>query len=169
MMAYAFIILLIMSLFYMGPKQTISNAIFLVFLFLAFRIFWALLPVLLAIYILRYLFGPKKTTHKRTYYYKHTYNNTDDFFKKYQNNNGAYSNNYSNRQNMNHYFEDKSKYYSVLNINQGSSQEEIKKAFRAKAREYHPDKFAGRSETERLEAERKFKEINEAYEKLKAN
>lgn len=172
MMAYVFIILFVVSLIYMGPRQTISNAIFLVFLFLAFRIFWALFPVLLFIYVLRYLFGPKKTR-SRTYYYKytHTQNGTDDFFKnyqRYQNNQGAYSNNYS-RQNMNNYFEDKTKYYNVLNINKNASQEEIKKAFRAKAREYHPDKFSNKSESERLEAEKKFKEINEAYEKLKAN
>jgi curved DNA-binding protein CbpA len=55
----------------------------------------------------------------------------------------------------------------VLGVSQTASQEEIKKAFRNKAREFHPDKYAGKSESERVEAEKKFKEINEAYDKLK--
>jgi molecular chaperone DnaJ len=51
-------------------------------------------------------------------------------------------------------------YYEVLGIQKGASQEEIKKAFRRLARQYHPDvnKDGG--------AEAMFKEINEAYEVL---
>lgn len=50
-------------------------------------------------------------------------------------------------------------YYEVLGISKGASDDEIKKAFRRKAVEYHPDKQGG--------DEAKFKEINEAYEVLK--
>ena len=50
-------------------------------------------------------------------------------------------------------------YYEVLGINKGSSDDEIKKAFRKKAIEHHPDKEGGN--------EAKFQEINEAYEVLK--
>lgn len=50
-------------------------------------------------------------------------------------------------------------YYEVLGVAKGASDDEIKKAFRRKAVEYHPDKEGG--------DEAKFKEINEAYEVLK--
>ncbi len=50
-------------------------------------------------------------------------------------------------------------YYEILGINKSASADEIKKAFRRKAVEYHPDKQGG--------DEAKFKELNEAYEVLK--
>ena len=48
-------------------------------------------------------------------------------------------------------------YYKILGINKGASEEEIKKAFRRLAHKYHPDKGGD---------EKKFKEINEAYQVL---
>lgn len=48
-------------------------------------------------------------------------------------------------------------YYKILGINKGASEEEIKKAFRKLAHKYHPDKGGD---------EKKFKEINEAYQVL---
>lgn len=50
-------------------------------------------------------------------------------------------------------------YYEVLGVSKDASADEIKKAFRRKAIEYHPDKQGG--------DEAKFKEVNEAYEVLK--
>ena len=52
-------------------------------------------------------------------------------------------------------------YYKILGINKNASDAEIKKAFRKLARKYHPDVNPNDKE-----AERKFKEINEAYEVL---
>lgn len=49
-------------------------------------------------------------------------------------------------------------YYQILGVDRNASQEEIKKAFRKLAHEYHPDKQGG--------SEAKFKEINEAYQVL---
>ena len=53
-------------------------------------------------------------------------------------------------------------YYEILEISRTSSSEEIKKAYRKKAMQYHPDRNPGDQE-----AEAKFKEINEAYDVLK--
>ncbi len=52
-------------------------------------------------------------------------------------------------------------YYEVLGIAKGSSDEEIKKAYRKLAVKFHPDKNPGDKS-----AEEKFKELGEAYEAL---
>ena len=53
-------------------------------------------------------------------------------------------------------------YYDILGVSKNASQDEIKKAFRKKARQYHPDV----NKDNPKEAEAKFKEANEAYEVL---
>ena len=52
-------------------------------------------------------------------------------------------------------------YYEVLGIEKNASDAEIKKAYRKKARQFHPDK-----NPDNKEAEYKFKEASEAYEIL---
>ncbi len=52
-------------------------------------------------------------------------------------------------------------YYKTLGVSKDSSKDDIKKAYRKLAHEYHPDKNQGNKE-----AEEKFKEIGEAYEVL---
>ena len=64
------------------------------------------------------------------------------------------------------YTTDKSKYYSILGVSRGASQDEIKKAYRKLAKEHHPDRFVNSSDSEKKYHENKMKEINDAYENL---
>lgn len=57
--------------------------------------------------------------------------------------------------------------YTILNISRGASQEEIKKAYRKLANKYHPDKVLHLGDEFRELAEKRFKEIEEAYRQLK--
>ena len=54
--------------------------------------------------------------------------------------------------------DNKRDYYEVLGVDKSSDEQTIKKAYRKLAKQYHPDMNPGDQE-----AEKKFKEINEAY------
>jgi DnaJ like chaperone protein len=60
------------------------------------------------------------------------------------------------------------KYYVLLGIHSPASPSDIKAAYRARIKQCHPDKFAGRGPEFRRMAEERTKELNEAYEVLMA-
>lgn len=57
--------------------------------------------------------------------------------------------------------DEKRDYYSVLGVDRDVNDDDLKKAYRKAAKKYHPDLHPGDKE-----AEKKFKEVNEAYEVL---
>ena len=54
--------------------------------------------------------------------------------------------------------------YQVLGISPGASDDEIKKAYRALSRKYHPD--ANINNPNKAQAEEKFKEVQQTYEEI---
>lgn len=57
----------------------------------------------------------------------------------------------------------KSDYYDILGVSKTASKDELKKAYRKQALEWHPDRHQGE---DKVAAEKRFKEINEAYQIL---
>lgn len=53
--------------------------------------------------------------------------------------------------------------YEILGVSADSGKDEIKKKYRELAKKYHPDKMINASEKEKTEAEKRFREINDAY------
>jgi preprotein translocase subunit Sec63 len=58
--------------------------------------------------------------------------------------------------------------YRILGLKYGSPADEIKKAYKQKIKQYHPDRNINLPEENRAEIERNAREVNNAYKVLKA-
>lgn len=57
--------------------------------------------------------------------------------------------------------------YRTLGLRKGASLEDVKRAYRKLALQYHPDRLSGETDPEKISVyTKKFREINEAYEEL---
>jgi DnaJ like chaperone protein len=61
---------------------------------------------------------------------------------------------------------DEDRYYRILGLEKGASQDQIKKAYRTLAKKYHPDKVGDIGEEAKNAALEKFRQVQEAYDKI---
>lgn len=62
--------------------------------------------------------------------------------------------------------EDNNHNYTVLGVKKGASLQDIKKAYRKRVKEFHPDKVFQLSEAEKKKAQKNMQTVNKAYEAL---
>ncbi len=129
-----------------------------------------LLFIFVGVYILSKKNAPKKPKSGAKFYYYKSGNQSNKDFEEFFRQAGSgfqYGNNsYNSQQGNFSSFRDKSSDYKNLGIIEGVTKEEIKKAYREKAKQHHPDKFMNATENEKIFHEKMFKEVNESYENI---
>ena len=113
-------------------------------------------------FLLRYFYNRKK---KREAYQKYSQNS--------QNTDNIGNGNAGNNQSRTHNYGEESAFtdgdpYQILGVERDASQEKIKQAFRQLAGKYHPDKVEYLGDEFKMLAEKRFKEIQKAYDQLKS-
>ena len=114
-------------------------------------------------FLWRYFYLMKKKRERVQKYYQRGHNNThgDNNY----NNAGSENNTRSNAQSRNSSaLWDP---YKVLEIDRSASQDDIKRAYRQLAGKYHPDKVEHLGDEFKVLAEKRFKEVQQAYQELK--
>ena len=127
-----------------------------------FMIGWGWLDDLVVLGLLaRYLYRQKKKREAFQNYYKHQQNTHDNDRNKSNNAKGPYGHKDSGE------FSHLGDPYKILGIDRSASQEDIKRAYRALAGKYHPDKVEHLGEEFKELAENRFKDIQRAYDELR--
>ena len=127
-----------------------------------FMIGWGWLDDLVVLGLLaRYLYRQKKKREAFQNYYQHQQNTHDNDRNKSNNAKGPYGHKDSGE------FSHIGDPYKILGIDRSASQEDIKRAYRALAGKYHPDKVEHLGEEFKELAENRFKDIQRAYQELK--
>ena len=111
--------------------------------------------------LVRYLYTQKKKREAFQKYYRNGGNAHDYHRGQTGNANGSRSRTGSGE------FADSRDPYQILEIEHGASQDDIKLAYRRLAGKFHPDKVEHLGEEFKALAERRFKEIQRAYQELK--
>jgi DnaJ like chaperone protein len=114
-------------------------------------------------FLWRYFYLMKKKRERVQKYYQSGQHNThgDNYYK----NAGSENNSRSNARARNYsVLWDP---YKVLEIDKGASQDDIKRAYRQLAGKYHPDKVEHLGDEFKVLAEKRFKEVQQAYQELK--
>ena len=114
-------------------------------------------------FLWRYFYLLKKKRERFQKYYQSGRNShSDGNFKKAAGENSSHSNTHA---------QDSSTFwdpYKILEIERGASQEDIKRAYRQLAGKYHPDKVEHLGDEFKVLAEKRFKEIQQAYQELRS-
>lgn len=89
--------------------------------------------------------------------------NYEDFYRQYQQSN-YYRSSYQNQ--AGYQSKPMADPYTVLGITREATEADIKKAYRKLIREYHPDTVEAKDEAQKEQATKRFREIQEAYERI---
>jgi len=117
--------------------------------------------VILALVWRYYYFSKKKRERFQKYYQSDRNTHSDENDKKAAGENGSRSKAHTQFSTV---FRDP---HQILEIEKGASQIEIKRAYRQLAGKYHPDKVEHLGNEFKALAEKRFREIQQAYEELK--
>jgi DnaJ like chaperone protein len=112
--------------------------------------------------LLRYLYIQKKKATSHTHYYHQNQQSSQNNYRRYGG--GHTSGAGQDRTADSSGSKDP---YTVLGVDKSASQEDIKKAYRQLVNKYHPDKVAHLGDEFQKLADKRFKEIQEAYQILK--
>jgi DnaJ like chaperone protein len=113
-------------------------------------------------FLWRYFYWLKKKRERFQKYHQSGRNtHSDDKHKKTSGENSSRSN--TDTQNSSSFWDP----YKILEIQRGASQEDIKRAYRQLAGKYHPDKVEHLGDEFKALAEKRFKEIQQAYQELR--
>ncbi|MDA3891724.1 MAG: TerB family tellurite resistance protein [Salinivirgaceae bacterium] len=108
--------------------------------------------------LLHYLFGIAKSD-------GHTHRNEVEIIQLISNYMGVSSSDFTSIKSM--FYSDMYVAYNILGLDKNATNDDVKKAYRKMAVEYHPDKVAYLGDDVQKSAKEKFQKINEAYKSIK--